>query len=52
MKAAAVGKEVFLAERLRRALAKLDSGERWLFSTRLREGPLEDLLYLDEQLME
>ena len=52
LREAAVGQPVFLAERLRRALLKLDSDERFLFSTRLREGPLEDLLYTDEQLQE
>lgn len=33
-------------------LAKLTVEERWLFSTRLRAGPFEDLLYSDEQLAE
>jgi hypothetical protein len=31
LRAAAVGQPVFLAERIRRALAKLTMEERWLF---------------------
>jgi hypothetical protein len=42
--------EVFLAERIRRALKKLTPEERWLFNTRLRGGPFEDLLLSKEQL--
>jgi hypothetical protein len=42
---------IFLVERLRRALMKLDPQERLLFSTRLKGGPLEDMLIADEQLV-
>ena len=52
LREAAVGQPVFMAERTRRALAKLTVEERWLFSTTLRAGPFEDLLYTDEQLLE
>ena len=51
LRAAAVGQSVFLAERIRRALAKLTGEERWLFSTKLKEGPFEDMLYSDEELL-
>jgi hypothetical protein len=44
------GEPVFLVERLRRALLKLTEEERWLFSTRLRQGPLEHLLLTDVQI--
>jgi hypothetical protein len=40
---------VFLAERIRRALAKLTPAERMFFNTRLRGGPFEDILISDEQ---
>ena len=52
LREAAVGQPVFMAERTRRALAKLTVEERWLFSTTLRAGPFEDLLYSDDQLVE
>jgi hypothetical protein len=42
--------EVFLAERIRRALQKLTPEERWLFSTHLREGPFNDMLLSQEQI--
>jgi hypothetical protein len=41
---------VFLAERIRRALQKLTMEERWLFNTRLRDGPFHDMLLSQEQL--
>ncbi len=50
LRAAAVGQPVFLAERIRRALATLATEERWLFSTKLRAGPFDDLLYDDKQI--
>ena len=47
-----ISEEVFLAERIRRALKKLTPEERWLFSTRLKGGPFHDLLVTDEELQE
>jgi hypothetical protein len=47
----AEGEPVFLAERIRRALQRLAPEERWLFNVRLREGPFEDLLISEGQLV-
>jgi hypothetical protein len=43
-------REVFLAERMRRALQKLTPEEWWLFNTHLRDGPFNDMLRSQEQI--
>jgi hypothetical protein len=39
---------IFMVDRLRGALMKLNPQEKLLFSTRLRGGPLEDMLVTEE----